>query len=800
MTALHVQNLPRGWRPQTASEALVSLRSWESSVGVQEGECPTCNVGELLSALERRPTGPWPTGPLEASEALALLDLPEVRSDADVELTGDGLDEGPAFTLGVNTVAFETGEPFGDLADLVEDLERLGVGIARHPGGAQLFLEHLLPLSEVTSDAEGALPPRGRLLPIRLEQMDEDVLYGIVSGSSGMAALRTVVESLAARGSTLKLYITLFDLGAGGGTPWGRGTFAGASEAPTRYPHGNPIGVPWQRGRVGPGGDVVPGHEDQVVYDDVQGLDVTFETRAGGSDWDRYTLDPSNAYKRMFFRMLAGAVGRWLTDNDSDDLPLRAHIAGIELCNEIEVFHTRSETGTTTPRVMPDGVSWGRFYYYCASRLRARCAWVPLCLPALATYVEDLKETSKATQWDAKLSFVQRMVREIHTWCALAGSEGSDLVQGIDHHFYHYFNKDAVPLLLAWAETAMLRDALDGMGLPDAQVTMLETATDVLCEVGGAGSGDKLACIEQVPGFDASCPPFVPAAVSDRELEEDQTWRPPRYVVLERPAGDELLTWRAAESMPAYDFQGASVIMRLVLAMVGGARAVGWHTHLAHHGAFFPGTGLREDLVQSRCMPKWLQERKSWYALRRLASLAGTCTAASLVWPEEATDLGADRFRTRLRARTSDANALLISVVELENATWPSTETSSTKVGATPWWAYVLFIDPGWSDLPAGSPIAARVTFRSLSSRDEPTVYRVPLAPEDTVVSAVMDDQYPVQVWSDGASERIELEEADALGLGLQFQVLLALGQWPVVILSTRQLDVSIAEGDLVVR
>ncbi|MCK6504714.1 hypothetical protein L6R53_15130, partial [Myxococcota bacterium] len=685
----------------------------------------------------------------------------------------------PAFTFGVNTVAFGTEERFGTTTDLVEDLERLGVTVARHPGGAQLFLEHLLPVSD--DPALATVAPRGRLLPITPDEMDEDVLFTLVNGSPGMRVLSQVVRTLATRGSALKLYITLFDLGAGGGTPWGQGSFEGMAGPPVRGLHTNPIGVAWE------------GHEGQSVEDDLLGRSVAFETGRPGlaGDWDNYTLDPSSPYKRVFFRMLAGAVGRWLSENDSEELPLRVHIAGIEIGNEIDVLHTRMSTDRA--RVYPDGVSWGRFYYYCASRLRERCGWVPIYLPALSSYT-DVGE--KYASWGEKLEFVRSMVREIQKGCMAYGGDASDLVAGIDLHFYHYTVQDAAPLLLIWTDTLLLRQELESSGLAGAQVSLYETGTNVLCAP--RAEWKKVGCEEQLPGFDDNCPPSVPLAVPGAS---PVAYRPPLYLALD--FWGELGKHRVADEVPAYDFQGASVVMRLALAMAGGAGAVGWHTHLANHGAHFVATGLREDLVDLTCMPEWLQARKSWYALRRLVSVAGACTGARLVWPELG---GLDLVDFREAVRTGPTPSFLLNnfvvVIELLNATWPTVLSPRGRTGETGWRAYIAFIDPGAvrEGKEVRTPAVARVTFQAPHSRTEPTVYRVPLEPADTVVVGTSTGGYPAQTWGPGEAERVDVHEIPGLGPGYEFTLDLGLGQWPVLVLTPTEFTVSVADGDVVAR
>lgn len=209
MTLHHSQNLRPGWRPRTATEVLSELDATHARLGLVDGVCEGCGLTAVLEDRRRRGRG-VPPGPMDAAQALSWLGLPPVVSEAAAEAGKDaaGLPL-PAFTFWVNTVAFGTEERFGTTTDLVEDLERLGVTVARHPGGAQLFLEHLLRVSD--DPALASVAPRGRLLPITPEEMDEDVLYTLVNGSTGMRVLSQVVQALATRGSDLKLYITLFD-------------------------------------------------------------------------------------------------------------------------------------------------------------------------------------------------------------------------------------------------------------------------------------------------------------------------------------------------------------------------------------------------------------------------------------------------------------------------------------------------------------------------------------------------------------------------------------------------------------
>lgn len=86
-------------------------------------------------------------------------------------------------------------------------------------------------------------------------------------------------------------------------------------------------------------------------------------------------------------------------------------------------------------------------------------------------------------------------------------------------------------------------------------------------------------------------------------------------------------------SLTPEEFQAREVVRRLGGALASGARLVGWHSWMAGDTAQFAGHGLRED-TQAEDAPAFLAEQRlSWFAFQRLASLLGHTESGGMVLP-----------------------------------------------------------------------------------------------------------------------------------------------------------------------
>lgn len=734
------------------------------------------NDGALPDGWERR----------ETTWQQALGPLPEgfeVRLEAEsaANATAPLFVESPP-KLSVNTVNFFEYEltttdtvptrRYGPLAELVADLGALGVQIVRHPGRVQLMLDEVL--------IDHMVPVSATVSAVPFSLADATALDEAVQASPVLARILDLVTELRAQNVELQLIITMITLGGGGGTAAvpvlsidddGDGI-------ETTYTHAIPCS--W-----------TDEWRNQVVYDDLADMDQPFNraTAAGDpslAEWDARTLDPRNPAKRAFYRNFARAIGRWLQAHEAD---LADVLAGIEICNEAEIRQViRQADGV----LAPDGEAWGWLYYSCASALREECDWVPMWLPSIASYAPDA--TEGALSWDGKVNYLRRMLQAIEglriTDVVLDAFgvvrprfERWELVDGLDYHWYHRAQSAKVEpkdpgdrQLLLWLplELAELRRALDVELFEDVQLSVTESAVNVLCH-------DDAADRTWGAGYPAGC---EAGAVITEHPPPD--YRPP---LVECPAGVPLTLGREA---PSNAFQAAMVWMRILAALVGGARIAGWHTHVARlPTSSFAATGLRQDLHANDAGIENAGARASWYALRRLVELMATVTAVRLAWP--ALPVDRDSFKTRLGMGLW-ADTELVWVVELENAShfWRWTGTGDTirplGLGSTGWWAYVLFIDgtAGVKD-PVTVPACATVSLRADLGTD---LYRVTLEPSSLVSGTGSAGSFPAEVWTLGPVEHVE-RSGRYSGLFDRYDVRVGLGQWPVLLLSTASLEVA---------
>ncbi|MCK6508109.1 hypothetical protein L6R53_32875 [Myxococcota bacterium] len=652
---------------------------------------------------------------------------------------------------------------YGPYRELLSDLGRLGVSVARHPGRLQLLLNEVLSLGRGMDKAE--LEP---------DWMDVDALHTRMASSLPLTSLLTLVGELRATNQSLKLQLTMLSLG--GGSSAASHTFASAEDGRT---YGKPLVVLWSEA-----------FKDQVVVDPVEDVEVSFNraTPAGApslATWDRESLDPRNPYKRQFYRRFAQALGRWFEEHAAE---LEPYIEGIEIANEAEI----RQVVVDDDRDYPDGTGWGALYYHCAAGFREACDWLPLWLPALASYVVD-DGSGAAEDWQGKVAYLRAMLAEIKrlrdrdlTWTGGHGGgvaprfEMSELVSGIDLHWYHAGEADRRRLLFLPAELAALREELTSDDLEFAtvpQISVCETAVNVLCD---GADRPGLSSTGYTAGCEAATAEFPMAPVD---------WRPPRY----RVEGDRAV--RTHVRAPANDYQGAMVWQRAAAMAVGRASHLGWHTHVARlPSSPFAGTGLRTDFHDSVEPIGVSIPRASWFAYQRLAGVMASVTNVQRLWPVLAGSRG--DLANDLKDGELGPDQL-VWVVELQGATHTETGTHPSGPNTIAWpslggWAYLLYIDgvTGAADDAIATPTAARVTFFRSGLTN---VYEVQTGPSslevDTSDAARASNTFPEHRWI--VAEGLTLLSRTIVSGGSEYTIDVALGAWPRLIFCEQRLGIS---------
>ena len=518
-----------------------------------------------------------------------------------------------------------------------------------------------------------------------------------------------------------------------------------------------------------------------------------------------YTLDPSDAYKRVFFRELAAAVARALSDLNDRLLDegvfgptpfedLSDYIEGVELGNEMEAFHAVQGKTDAFADAEVDAESWGDFYYYCATAIREECDWLPVWISGITSYTESI---GGPATWQQKRGFLSGALDRIRLQEATelgipldpdgipaTSVDLSDLVDGVDYHFYHMGEdiddiagggrEEALPLVLLYLETRELRQTLDDY-VPSAMLTVVETSVNVAthsCEESDLSSG---TCEEGSAGPNLSV-----------------AFRPDRITCT---CTDETCTAESA-SNPVDDFQAASVWMRPTAALAGGAAVAGWHGHISNGGSSFAGCGLRMDFnpVISSTMA---YPRKSWFAFQRLTAMLGSATGVSVLSPTfggwEGTPI-AQNFReqyTGVVAPESLQATDFLWVLEFSDVTWAGRRGVPGLVGDGPWWAYLCYVDPGSESATVAPPACAGVILVGRGTgRLAPLVYRIapgPIEGDLVNVEASSAYGYPSRIWSGDDAEPVIARELGIFSY-LYWRVSIARGGWPVLLLSSERL------------
>ena len=624
--------------------------------------------------------------------------------------------------LAINLVSFFLQPVFSTVTAMVNDTTALDAAVVRQPGLVNLFLSHIYDIS-----GEGASL---RIPRITRSEFDVPLLLSRITSSSSWAYLRRVVRQLALHGGRQKVLITFIDFGGGKASAWRPGavytpddggeTFALSNDAPSYLGQEDPIFVPWGADLAG-----------QEVRDILTGETLPFYVGdEDDEEWRYYTLDPHNGVKRRYFALLSRALGRALvamadTLEEEDGIDLSSLIEGIEIGNELEVRHTLEGD------VDPEG--WATFYYHCATALRAECDWVPLYLPAISSYAPQT-EAKLCMTWDAKRRFLREMLTTLESLCIVGRARGldyalTDLVDGIDYHFYHHAASTdaqadtALPLHFLASEVAVLKTDL-AKHLPSALLSVCESGVNVLC--------------------------------SDDEEDAGSVCE-----ARAAPGAANLVSWRPAGVTDPLAFQASSVIMRLSIALASGAGMAGWHSHAAvSMSDGFRAMGLHFDqlnLTDADVSTSDLSFRPAWWSFQRLAQVMKAATGVTRLAPETVSD------REGLKSGEIESKRM-VWVIEIPSATWPD-EGGVTADTSGLWTAYLLFIEPGGPDRPPPTSATVRLIRGSRLGPVFPAlswVYQLPSVPSaiDSVVGRL--DRFPLARWT---TERVITHRARSSGL-----------------------------------
>jgi len=664
----------------------------------------------------------------------------------------------------VNTPKFYQADKYGPADVIAGDLHALGAGIARHPGLVQLFFPELIGTC-VGTESGGA---RVDVPCVLLDDIDQDVLDDRARTSSAIGNLVALADTLRSTGTDLRVIFTLFHLGAGASTEWNSAEFDAIKKAPDNPPYFDPLGLRWENA-----------HFSNTIVDGLTGATLDFGVAATDVNaWDRYTVDPANPYKREVYRRMGLAVGRAISEY-ADEHGLRDIIAGVEIFNEIELFHAiQGDDG----KLHPDGASWGDLYYYVAAGLLEGCDWLPLWIPGIASYNDTADKVTRT--WDGKEEFLDEILAQLDKVRAelpLGGRtlEMDELVAGVDYHYYHRKAGETQSLLYLPVELAALRQVLTTHGVQDAKLTVIESSVNVVCDASSP---------TPTTAYDAGCESDDDAWAAYDDFTDPSGAtaddRPPRST-----CGTGGITLPGFLVAPANDFQAASLWKRFVAAMLGGADVIGWHTHLSTNAGGFVGTGMRRDFHDADLPPSIAAARPSWFAFRRLVAILGGIRSATLLHPEPEDDWSHEFIHNQLAAGDFTTTELAW-VIEFDGARLASTPPVGPSIAAS-WWAYMIFVDDT-ADGAVEPPTCAQARFMGYDVMDalaDKTVYRVATGPRACLLAAGADDTFPPQAWLADAKQRADADTIDMDGLPVPtWTVASARGNWPGVILCQQRL------------
>ncbi|RME20980.1 MAG: hypothetical protein D6798_19180 [Deltaproteobacteria bacterium] len=655
--------------------------------------------------------------------------------------------------FGINTPLFFHSEDLGETAfgtydQIADDLLALNASVARHPGRLQIFYDELLGGAEVPvepTDVFAQIAAAG-VLEERIAHLEQLVRRLACREGRRVAPLAAPAASEGGcAGGSFKLIITLLTLGTGAPPDL-------SIDVPSD--RANPIALQWSTDHLG-----------QSLID-ATGTDQVFSTPSATRSWNLNTLDQANGYKRAYMALMtipvAVAILRLQWTLLRDGILLWDYIEGFEIGNEVDTKNLVRVGSATWPDGRADHDGWAAQYV-------AITAVLLYFLPAARCFLPGLQSFSNSgpdfTHWGPKSEFIELLLDAAGDSLEARGSGLSlaDIVAGIDIHFYHGGRSELVGLHYLYADVSDMRAVLGSKELHDAQVTVLETGVNVVCDGGGTDLG-----LDYDAGCEGSDAWPYDALASGADISAGPDARPNRSVCV-YSAGRFVPSRLPPQPVGANDFQGISVWLRLSVAMAAGADIVGWHPWMARLPANFAGYGLRRDLHDVHEDISNAQARPSWYAFRRMAGFFSGATAVRRLLPD------LDGKHDDLLGAEPLALVDKIWLIEVEGA---------PGLMGGHGYAYLAFIDPfGTVDLAKGdgdidaTPSCARLVLDSGGLVG--FVRSVPTAPDAEVLATPVAGVLPDTLWVDGVGEALSPDSGTS-----QYPIILRRGAWPTLITS----------------
>jgi len=557
----------------------------EAECGLPKGVRPL--PGEKLAIADE------PEGAGYAPEVESLLERPDLGSGLVRSLEFRwapkrlALNRARAYEVGVKDGSIWSPNRYGDHGATLEDCQRLGIRVVRHPGGRDLGWAKLAPQNPADiTEADDLFD--GKPVPLK-DRIQQTMLLGLNPGGSGlvpdMSYNAVLLGQLLAKAKScgLKLIFTAFATGSERDLQPG----SGCADSPcVEHSDGSDrldtsgerfSLLPWDReahvGTTSPGGSCFPD-----------------ATAIASCAWHLRAMDPACAYKREYIHYICTAMAELLMQAASwADIALGDVADSVEFKNECSVKDVWVDN---RGRVDPDatGQMWGRAYLHFAKAMRDTLpGGITLRMPGLFSYVNAV-----GGDWDAKKEYVRGfiygMVQEADEYYDKVFGMGSpeelyaqlpDLLQCADIHWYH--RKRA--------------SSLKHIGYLVFEVDELRELVE-----------DEMFL--QLPKGSIPEDAFknFPVTVSESGFAVDTS----------ATTGDCNPTGASDE-----DFQAWEVWRRLCGALASKASLAGWHGLIATQGGDFGGMGLRFDDTRSTAPASAAEPRPSWFAFQRLGQLLG---------------------------------------------------------------------------------------------------------------------------------------------------------------------------------